>query len=71
MAAERWASASPVVGLNPVSLARAARPAGAVMDNCLGPIGRPFGSESWVLEVESEPVAVPVGAGISRAHRLG
>jgi hypothetical protein len=67
MAAEQLGFNMPVAGLTPVSLARA----NVLLErwgHYLGPINRPFGSESWVLEVESEPVAVAVGASIVSEH---
>lgn len=66
-AAEQLGFNLPVAGLTPVSLARA----NVLLDrwgHYLGPAGRPFGSESWLLEVAGEPVAVAVSCSTVSEH---
>ena len=57
----------PVAGLTPVTLHRAnALLAG--WGHYLGPVNRPYGAQSWALDVAGEPVSVAVSASIVSAH---
>jgi hypothetical protein len=69
-AAEQLAFNLPVAGLTPVSPAWA-NVLLARWGHYLGPINRPFGSEAWVLEVESRPVAVAVSVSTVSATVAG
>lgn len=57
----------PVAGLLPVPLARA----NSLLEqwgHYLGPVNRPFGSQSWTFEVDSKPLAVAVSCSTVSEH---
>jgi hypothetical protein len=67
VAAEQLSFLIPVAGLTPVSKDRANYLL-AKWEHYLGPVSRPFGTECWALEVESEAVAVAVSASTVSEH---
>lgn len=59
MAADQLTFPMPVAGLTPVALHHA-NTLLARWGHYLGPVNRPFGAQSWVLDVAGEPVSVAV-----------